>query len=62
MRGRCKHAVAVALVCAGKLKNSDGIEKADMSLEKWQKAKDALDLEDGLGGRSEGLAPMAACD
>ena len=52
--GRCKHAVAVALVCAGRLKNFGEIEKADMSQEKWQKAKDALDLEGCLGVRSEG--------
>ncbi len=40
---RCKHTVALALVCAKLFKNGGEIEKADMASRKWKKALDELD-------------------
>ena len=40
---RCKHTVALALVCAKKMKNGEEIEKAEMASRKWKRALDELD-------------------
>jgi len=40
---RCKHTVALALVCAKKMKNGEAIERADISSRKWKRALDELD-------------------
>lgn len=47
---RCKHAVALALVCAKLFQEGKEIEKADMGERKWKKALEELDgtLEDDL--------------
>ena len=42
---RCKHTVALALVCAKKMKNGEELEIADMASRKWKRALDELDYE-----------------
>lgn len=52
---RCKHAVALALVCAKLFKNGGEIEKADMASQKWKRALEELDYarDDGAGDFGE---------